>query len=199
MRRRLLTSSMSTARKKTICVIDLFCGAGGLTRGFIDAGLKVRLGLDVDEACRYPYEKNNAGVKFLACDISNLRAKVLNRNILLGELGKYYCQPLRLVRDLRGVHQDRLRGFPCLVRGARRLECSDKPRKDVETGLAAECCLREVHDLADRGIPCCPARPLCLSPGFRPGSRRARYRLLGYLSWRGWRGDGWCIGCFEGI
>jgi DNA (cytosine-5)-methyltransferase 1 len=74
--RRPPTSSTRKARKSKIGVIDLFCGAGGLTRGFIDAGL-LRLGVDVDEACQYPYEKNNAGVKFLACDVSHLRATVL--------------------------------------------------------------------------------------------------------------------------
>src|SRR5438874_5877260 len=39
--------------------IDLFCGAGGLTRGLLDAGIHVAAGYDVDRRCRFPYEYNN--------------------------------------------------------------------------------------------------------------------------------------------
>ena len=44
--------------------IDLFCGAGGLTRGLLDAGLNVAAGYDTDKMCRFPYEFNNPGVRF---------------------------------------------------------------------------------------------------------------------------------------
>lgn len=48
------------ARKpKKIQAIDLFCGAGGLTCGLKKAGVIVRLGVDVDPACQYPFEYNN--------------------------------------------------------------------------------------------------------------------------------------------
>ncbi len=43
----------------TISCIDLFCGAGGLTHGFVKEKLPVKAGIDVDEACRFPYEANN--------------------------------------------------------------------------------------------------------------------------------------------
>lgn len=59
-----------------IRTIDLFCGAGGLTRGLLDAGLNVCLGVDIDPACRYPYEFNNA-VPFLLQDIQTIRHKDL--------------------------------------------------------------------------------------------------------------------------
>ena len=39
--------------------VDLFCGAGGLTRGLESAGIDVRLGVDIDPACEYPYSENN--------------------------------------------------------------------------------------------------------------------------------------------
>jgi len=39
--------------------IDLFCGAGGLTHGLIKSGIPVVAGFDVDETCRYAFEKNN--------------------------------------------------------------------------------------------------------------------------------------------
>lgn len=39
--------------------VDFFCGAGGLTRGFRDAGIDVRLGIDKDPIFKETYEKNN--------------------------------------------------------------------------------------------------------------------------------------------
>lgn len=42
-----------------IKAIDLFCGAGGLTRGLEDAGINVVKGIDIDPACEFPYNKNN--------------------------------------------------------------------------------------------------------------------------------------------
>ena len=39
--------------------VDLFCGAGGLTHGLEVAGINVRLGIDTNPACKYPYTENN--------------------------------------------------------------------------------------------------------------------------------------------
>src|SRR5258708_26336602 len=39
--------------------IDLFCGAGGLTRGLEAAGIDVVMGVDIDPACEYPFTANN--------------------------------------------------------------------------------------------------------------------------------------------
>ena len=47
-----------------IVAADLFCGVGGLTYGLMRAGIDVRLGVDIDHRCRYPYEENN-GVEFV--------------------------------------------------------------------------------------------------------------------------------------
>lgn len=54
-----------------IVAVDLFCGVGGLTHGLTKAGLDVRLGVDLDPACRFPMETNNAA-KFLEADVGNL-------------------------------------------------------------------------------------------------------------------------------
>ncbi len=43
----------------TVKVIDLFCGAGGLTHGLQLAGLDVVAGIDLEGECRFPYERNN--------------------------------------------------------------------------------------------------------------------------------------------
>lgn len=39
--------------------LDFFCGAGGLTRGLLKAGIEVVAGYDSDERCREAYERNN--------------------------------------------------------------------------------------------------------------------------------------------
>ena len=48
----------------SIRTVDLFCGAGGLTRGLESAGIRVELGIDIDPACEYPFTANN-GAAFL--------------------------------------------------------------------------------------------------------------------------------------
>jgi len=52
--------------------LDFFCGAGGLTRGLIDAGVDVVAGYDRDESCGIIYEGNNPGVRFVEADIAEL-------------------------------------------------------------------------------------------------------------------------------
>lgn len=42
-------------------VIDMFSGCGGLSRGFIDAGFEVLLGVDFDEAALKTFEHNHDG------------------------------------------------------------------------------------------------------------------------------------------
>ena len=57
--------------------IDLFCGAGGLTRGLEIEGIDVRAGIDLDPACRYPYEANNWGA-FVHADVMRLSKRALS-------------------------------------------------------------------------------------------------------------------------
>ena len=42
-----------------ICAVDLFCGAGGFTKGLERAGINVIAGVDIDPDCEFPYEANN--------------------------------------------------------------------------------------------------------------------------------------------
>lgn len=58
-------------------VVDLFCGAGGLSYGFKREAFKVAAGVDIDEACRFPYEKNN-GSPFIRKDVAKLTTNDLN-------------------------------------------------------------------------------------------------------------------------
>lgn len=51
--------------------VDLFCGAGGLTRGLEKAGIDVAFGVDVDPACEFPFSANNKA-SFLLKSVEDL-------------------------------------------------------------------------------------------------------------------------------
>ena len=80
----------------SISTVDLFCGAGGLTYGFEQAGLPVNAGYDIDPACKFPYEQNNKA-KFILEDISRVTKSDLEQHF--GEstikvlVGCAPCQP----------------------------------------------------------------------------------------------------------
>ena len=52
--------------------LDLFCGAGGLTRGLLDAGIDVMAGIDIDPRVGNTYEANNAPSQFLRRDVRRI-------------------------------------------------------------------------------------------------------------------------------
>ena len=62
--------------------IDFFCGGGGMTRGLLDAGIKVLAGIDSNPNCRDTYEKNNKKSKYLQCDICELTPEKLIKQFL---------------------------------------------------------------------------------------------------------------------
>jgi DNA (cytosine-5)-methyltransferase 1 len=78
-----------------IVAADLFCGAGGLTNGLAKAGIDVRVGVDIDPACEYPYTANNDS-EFLLKSVAELSAEDFNlgdgRNLKL-LAGCAPCQP----------------------------------------------------------------------------------------------------------
>lgn len=79
--------------------IDFFCGAGGLTRGLLDAGVDVVAGFDVDKACKSTYEHNNPASRFIAKDIREVDYSVLKASSRLRKfsdtlfIGCAPCQP----------------------------------------------------------------------------------------------------------
>ncbi|MBD1395957.1 DNA (cytosine-5-)-methyltransferase [Pontibacter sp. JH31] len=58
-------------------VVDLFCGIGGLTHGFVKEGFNVVAGIDFDGECRFAYEKNNNS-KFLQRDLTVTHSSEVN-------------------------------------------------------------------------------------------------------------------------
>lgn len=54
--------------------MDLFCGVGGLTYGLRKAGIHVSGGIDLDPACRFPYESNNSA-PFIECSVTSIKGR----------------------------------------------------------------------------------------------------------------------------
>lgn len=65
---------MHKLNTKKIAVVDLFCGAGGLTHGLKNEGMKIRGGFDLDATCKFAYEENN-NAPFIEKDINNVNGK----------------------------------------------------------------------------------------------------------------------------
>ncbi len=80
----------------SISTIDLFCGAGGLTYGFEQAGLPVKVGYDIDPACKFPYERNNKA-RFILEDVGRIDKSDLEKyfsdNTIRILAGCAPCQP----------------------------------------------------------------------------------------------------------
>jgi len=79
-----------SSKHSDIAVVDLFCGVGGLTHGFLLEGFNVIAGIDIDASCRYAYEKNN-DARFIQQDI---------RDVTGDEISKLY--PKRSIKVLVG-------------------------------------------------------------------------------------------------
>jgi DNA (cytosine-5)-methyltransferase 1 len=79
-----------------LSVVDLFCGAGGLSFGLQLAGLPVIAGVDIDPHCRYPFEAN-IDAPFLERDVADVTGDQLTRLWIKGSArvlaGCAPCQP----------------------------------------------------------------------------------------------------------
>lgn len=87
----------SQLRKNGVVAVDLFCGAGGLTRGLLDADVSVVAGYDIDEACRHPFEHNNSPARFIGRSVSALKGEEIAKLYPQGAwhvlVGCAPCQP----------------------------------------------------------------------------------------------------------
>ncbi|MGH6775874.1 DNA cytosine methyltransferase [Brucella tritici] len=104
----------------TIEAIDLFCGAGGLSYGLLEAGHKVVAGLDIDGKCEFPFTEN-IGAKFLKEDLTKTDPDVLLRMFSNGALkllaGCAPCQPFSTLRN--GSKRESSKKWPLLNEFAR--------------------------------------------------------------------------------
>lgn len=73
----MLGRNLPEGRAPVVKVVDLFCGAGGLAYGLKSAGLEIVAGVDLDPACRHPFE-SNCGGKFVEKSVANLTSLELS-------------------------------------------------------------------------------------------------------------------------
>lgn len=55
--------------KQNLTCVDLFCGAGGFSRGFLDAGYNVVLGVDYDDAALKTFQMNHGDTCAMKLDL----------------------------------------------------------------------------------------------------------------------------------
>jgi len=87
-----------------ITALDFFCGAGGLTRGLLDAGINVIAGIDLDGRCKDSYEKNNRPAVFHEADVNNIDYKIIRelvRNVPKKDLLFAGCAPCQAFSQQR--------------------------------------------------------------------------------------------------
>ena len=78
----------------TYNVVDLFSGAGGLSRGFMDAGFNVVLGVDFDDAALKTFKENHGNAEAMKLDLFDhdnidriveyLKENKINLDVLVG-------------------------------------------------------------------------------------------------------------------
>lgn len=92
-----------------VSAVDLFCGAGGLTHGLMQAGIKVEAGIDIDGQSKYAYTKNNPNAKFYQWDVGRKRYPSIDN---LFDQSKYRllagcapCQPFSKLTQAIDRHQ----------------------------------------------------------------------------------------------
>src|SRR5437773_3584404 len=77
-------------------VVDLFCGIGGLSHGFVKEGFNVVAGIDSDSSCRFAFESNN-GARFIDKEVELVTGTEIQQLFLCGStrilIGCAPCSP----------------------------------------------------------------------------------------------------------
>ena len=98
--------------------VDFFCGIGGVTKGFLKAGIDVVAGIDIDANCKETYEANHLRLngldysRFINEDITKLDVnsirELLNPDDKLVIIGCAPCQPFtNITKNLEGREKER--------------------------------------------------------------------------------------------
>ena len=91
-----------------IRAIDFFCGAGGLTRGLLDAGVDVLAGVDNDAGLRETYKNNNSPSRFICEDIRTVGILKLRKELGIRKKDRVLyaactpCQPFSTLNQMQG-------------------------------------------------------------------------------------------------
>lgn len=92
-----------------VSAVDLFCGAGGLTHGLLQAGIKVEAGIDIDENAEYAFIANNPDTKYLRWDVGRKKYPSIDKLFAKGKFrllaGCAPCQPFSKLTQAIDRHQ----------------------------------------------------------------------------------------------
>lgn len=131
-------------RNQKIKVVDLFCGIGGMTHGFVREGFDVVAGIDIDETCRYAYEKNNKAT-FVNKDIASVTAAYLKKLFADADIkvliGCAPCQPFSTLNLKKASYTDKserwsaLEKFIELIKSVKPEIVSMENVKDLQDGV----------------------------------------------------------------
>ena len=87
-------------------VVDLFCGVGGLTHGFVKESFNVVAGYDIDESCKFAYEENNKA-KFFPREISTVTGQEILKHFVDSDVKILVgCSPCQPFSTYSYKHQD---------------------------------------------------------------------------------------------
>ena len=138
-----------------IKAIDFFCGAGGLTRGLLDAGISVVAGIDNDNRIRKTYESNNRPSRFIAADVKDVNIGVLREELGISPKDPTLyaaCTPCQPFSTLNAMRAARRKEIAC---------CLTSPRSSIKR--------RRTSSLSKT----CPAWEVPLEKRFTRNSRKS--------------------------
>jgi DNA (cytosine-5)-methyltransferase 1 len=102
--------------KINIKAVDFFCGAGGVTRGLLNAGIDVVCGIDIDPQAKRIFEENNIrpngnNVEYIQTDINELSFEEICVRLNSEEYDKLIfvgcapCQPFTNINTVKDKRQ----------------------------------------------------------------------------------------------
>lgn len=179
---------MDTNKKKLTCV-DLFSGAGGLSKGFMDAGYDVLMGVDFDDAALKTFKENHGKSEALKLDLFNhdnidiivdhLKDKGIEQNCLDVLIGGPPCQGFSIAGP-RDMNDKRNRLYLAMVKLAEKLKPKAVLLENVpgmlqtNGGIGAK---RIIADFAEIGYKMTPQ--LMYAPDFGVPQIRKRVFFVG--------------------
>lgn len=111
-------------------VVDLFSGAGGLSKGFLDAGYRILCGVDFNDAALETFKNNHGDSEILKLDLFNLENIKEIENFVMSKeekvdvlVGGPPCQGFSLAGP-RDINDKRNKLYTAMVKTAKKL----KPR-----------------------------------------------------------------------